>query len=150
MVNKVCDFEVVKDVILKAFKLVPEAYRLNFRILKREDNKIYLEFARAKEQSFIEWCMSVEVKTLDDLLQLVLLEDFKKNLPWDIRLYVEENHVNTLHRAGELVAEYHLIHYFNNSFQKSKSDFENSKGSMNSFHSSSEASQTKEQKINRK
>ena len=109
-----CDYEVVKDVILKAFKLVPEAYRLKFRSFKKEDNKTYLEFARAKEQSFNEWCKSVEVKTLDDLHQLMLLEDFKKNLPRDIRIYVEENQVKTLHRAAELADEYHLIHYFNN------------------------------------
>ena len=63
-----CDYEVVKDVILKAFKLVSEAYRLKFRSLKKEDNKTYLEFARAKRQSFNEWCKSVKVKTLDDLL----------------------------------------------------------------------------------
>ena len=76
----------------------------------------------------------------------MLLEDFKKNLPRDIRLYVEENQVNTLHRAAELADEYHLIHYFNKSFQKNKGGFENSKDSKNSSHGSSENSQTKDQK----
>ena len=76
----------------------------------------------------------------------MLLEDFKKNLPRDIRLYVEENRVNTLHRAAELVGEYHLIHYSNKSFQKYKGGFENRKGPKDSFHSSSEASQMKDKK----
>jgi hypothetical protein len=46
------DFDKVKAAILKAFQLVPEAYRQRFRRYKQFDNQTYLEFAREKEDLF--------------------------------------------------------------------------------------------------
>ena len=44
------DYDKVKELILKAYELVPEAYRQKFRDCRKEPNQTHVEFARTKEQ----------------------------------------------------------------------------------------------------
>ena len=46
------DYDSVKSKILKAYKLVPEAYHQKFRDLRKIPNQTYVEFAQLKEQAF--------------------------------------------------------------------------------------------------
>ena len=55
------DYDQVKPLILKAYELVPEAYRQKFRDLKKDNKETYVEFARQKEQLFDDWCRAKEV-----------------------------------------------------------------------------------------
>ena len=54
------DYDKVKEVILKAYELVPEAYRQKFRNCRKEHEQTHVEFARTKEQLFDRWCSSKE------------------------------------------------------------------------------------------
>ena len=45
-------YETVKELILKGYELVPEAYRQKFRNCKTDSNQTHVEFARNKEQLF--------------------------------------------------------------------------------------------------
>jgi len=42
-------YDLVKKAILKAYELVPEAYRQNFRNYKKAEKQTYTEFAWEKE-----------------------------------------------------------------------------------------------------
>ena len=48
--------EHVQEAILKAYELVPEAYRQKFRNYLKYDSKTHDEFAREKENLFNRWC----------------------------------------------------------------------------------------------
>lgn len=48
-VVEISDNEHVKFVILRAYELVPEAYRQKFRKYKKFDNQTFVEFSREKE-----------------------------------------------------------------------------------------------------
>ena len=52
------DYDTVKEFILKAYELVPEAYRQKFRDCRKEHDQTHVEFARTKEQLFDRWCSS--------------------------------------------------------------------------------------------
>ena len=104
------NYETVKDEILKLYQLVPEAYRLKFRNFRKESSVTYVEFARSKRLKFREWCESQKVGTLEKLEELILLEDFKNNLPHNLRMYVEELQIDKLGKAAEVSDEYTLIH----------------------------------------
>ena len=54
-------YDYVKQAVLKAYELVPEAYRQSFRKCKIQDKQTYTEFARDKEALFDRWCASKEV-----------------------------------------------------------------------------------------
>ena len=47
--------------VLKAYELVPEAYRQRFRNLKKQERQTHVEFAREKENLFDRWCHSQNI-----------------------------------------------------------------------------------------
>ena len=55
------DYDKVKELILKAYELVPEAYRQKFRNCRKENDQTHVEFARTKEQLFDRWCSSKKI-----------------------------------------------------------------------------------------
>ena len=58
IVEQSSNYEHVKEAILKACELVPEAYRQKFRNYLKYDSKTHVEFAREKENLFNRWCHS--------------------------------------------------------------------------------------------
>ena len=60
-VEQSSNYEHVKEAILKAYELVPEAYRQKFRNFLKYDSKTHVEFAREKENLFNRWCHSKEI-----------------------------------------------------------------------------------------
>ena len=73
------DYDLVKELILKAYELVPEAYRQKFRNCRKENDQTHVEFARTKEQLFDRWCSSKKIGSdYPKLRQLTLVEEFKR------------------------------------------------------------------------
>ena len=78
-------YETVKELILKGYELVPEAYRHKFRNCKKDSNQTHVEFARNKEQLFDRWCCCKKIdQNYDKLRQLMLVEEFKRCIQSDI------------------------------------------------------------------
>jgi len=105
------NYDVVKSSILNAYELVPEAYRQKFRDSKKGDNQTYVEFAHDKERLFDRWCVSMGVDSdFKRLRELMLLEEFKTCLPNELKTYLEEQKVTTLHQAAVRSDDYSLTH----------------------------------------
>ena len=51
-VEESSQYDTIKMSILKAYELVPEAYRQRFRNTKKTDRQTYVEFGREKEMLF--------------------------------------------------------------------------------------------------
>ena len=49
------DYDKVNELILKAYELVPEAYRQKLRNCRKENDQTHVEFARTKEKLFDRW-----------------------------------------------------------------------------------------------
>ena len=110
-VDQSSDYDVVKTAILKAYELVPEAYRQQFRGCRKEESQTYVEFARTKENLFDRWCTATEVNTeFNKLRQLMLLEEFKSCLPSDIKTHLDERRAEDLHQAAIWADDYALTH----------------------------------------
>ncbi len=95
---------------MRAYELVPEAYRQKFRNFKKGDDQTYVEFAREKEILFDRWCGSQKVSTLEQMRQLVLLEEFKRSIPSEIRTHLNEQHASGLSQAAVIADDYALTH----------------------------------------
>lgn len=100
----------VKRAVLKAYELVPEAYRQKFRGMRKPSDQSYVEFADELSIQFKRWCTSTEVGSQEDLSNLVLVEQFKNCLPEDIATYISEHQVATVAEAAVLADDYALIH----------------------------------------
>ena len=61
------DYDLVKKAVLKAYELVPEAYRQKFRSAKKETNQTQVKFARVQEQMFYGWLSSNTINDSDML-----------------------------------------------------------------------------------
>ena len=108
-VEQSSNYEHVKEAILKAYELVPEAYRQKFRNYLKSDSKTHVEFAREKENLFNRWCHSKEVgQDFQKLKQMVLLEEFNDKLQPDIRSHLDEEKVEELEKAPIMADHYAL------------------------------------------
>ncbi|KAF7640841.1 hypothetical protein LDENG_00010510, partial [Lucifuga dentata] len=104
------DYDTVKTTVLRAYELVPEAYRQNFRNSDKTANQTFVEFAREKCMLFDKWCQASKTTTFKDLRELILLEEFKKCLPDRTVVYLNEQKVTTLEKAAVCADEYNLTH----------------------------------------
>ena len=105
------DYQFVKESILKAYQLIPEAYRQKFRNYKKESDKTHVEFGREKERLLDRWCDSEEIKKdYERIRQMFLLEEFKNCVHPAIKNYITEQKANTLSKAAEMADEYYLSH----------------------------------------
>ena len=50
------DYDLCKAAVLRAYELVPEAYRQQFRNFKKVSMQTFVEFAREKRALFDKWC----------------------------------------------------------------------------------------------
>ena len=104
-------YEYVKDVVLHGYQLNPEAYRQKFRNCQRDISQTFVEFARVKEQLFDRWCHSKKVnKDFEKLWQLILIEEFKRRIPFHMKTFIDEKQVENLQQAADLADEYFLTH----------------------------------------
>lgn len=103
-------YDFVKQEVLKAYELVPEAYRQQFRGCRKSNEQTYVEFARDKAILFDRWCCSKDVKSFEQLKELVLVEEFKRCVHADIRTHLDEQHVDTLAKASTMADDYSLTH----------------------------------------
>ncbi|VDI55173.1 Hypothetical predicted protein [Mytilus galloprovincialis] len=109
--KKSSDYDTVKQEVLKAYELVPEAYRQKFRSYKKFDSQTYVEFAREKEDLFDKWLPSKKTdNNFDNLRQLMLLEEFKQCVHLDLKTHLDDKTVGTIHDAAVISDNYTLSH----------------------------------------
>uniref|UniRef100_UPI00358E6DB6 uncharacterized protein n=2 Tax=Myxine glutinosa TaxID=7769 RepID=UPI00358E6DB6 len=105
------NYEIVKRAILKAYELVPEAYRQKFRNARKRESETHVEFARMKETMFDRWCDSKEIgKDFNLLRQLILVEEFKQCVHVDIKVHLHKKKVAELYEAATVADDYALTH----------------------------------------
>lgn len=103
-------YEKVKKAVLKAYELVPEAYRLKFRSWRKGDKQTYTEVARELSTHFNRWCSAVDVTTFEQLSNLIVLEQFRNILPERIATHVAERNLKTATEAASVADDFALIH----------------------------------------
>ncbi|KAI2661960.1 Gag polyprotein [Labeo rohita] len=104
------NYDLVKAAVLRAYELVPEAYRQKFRGYSKSDKQTFLEFARDKRNMLEKWCAASKVNTFEGLQELILLEDFKNCLPESLVVHLNEQKVMSLAEAAVMADEYVLTH----------------------------------------
>ena len=145
-VEQSSSYDTVKELILKAYELVPEAYRQKFRNCKKENEQTHVEFARTKEQLFDRWCSSKKIGSdHEKLRQLMLVEEFKRCINSDIKSFLDEKKVETLEAAARLADDYALTHkvsFINKSYPSRRPFFPQSGSKHSPSNPSGNYSQT--------
>ena len=74
-------YDNVKGAVLRAYELVPEAYRQRFRSLKKTSGQTYVDFAREQKILFDRWCRACKADDITLMCELMMLEEFKNGVP---------------------------------------------------------------------
>lgn len=104
------NYQCVKEAVLRAFEQVPEYYGQRFRNWRKSDRQTYAEVARDLVSFFKRWCSSVNCEMHEDLVHLMILEQFKNIVPDRLATYVNEHKIKTVTEAAVLADEYVLTH----------------------------------------
>lgn len=104
------NYDIMKVAILRAYELVPEAYRQRFRGHKKTPSQSFVEFAREKGVLFDKWCASSKVTDFKTLRELLLVEEFKNCVPERVVVYLNEQKVSSLSQASVCADEFALTH----------------------------------------
>ncbi|XP_049340179.1 uncharacterized protein LOC125804771 [Astyanax mexicanus] len=109
-VEQSLEYDTIKASVLRAYELVPEAYRQRYRSHQKSRDQTFVEFAREKTALFEKWCSASKVATFAQLKELILLEDFKNSVPEVIVVHLNEKKVAKLSEAAVLTDEFVLTH----------------------------------------
>ena len=104
------NYDVCKTAVLRAYELVPEAYRQQFRKHRIGPTQTFVEFAREKGDLYDKWCVASKVNDFASMRELILLEEFKKCVPERCVMYLNEKKVSSLSEGAVLADEYVLTH----------------------------------------
>ncbi|XP_068218467.1 uncharacterized protein [Palaemon carinicauda] len=104
------DYNQVKKAILDAFSITEEGYRQAFCNLCKSYMQTFLEFASDKLRAIKKLLKYAEVTSLEELMNLMVLEEFKWKLPINVMLYIEDRQEKDLLKAASLADTYSLIY----------------------------------------
>ncbi|XP_040262454.1 uncharacterized protein LOC120978250, partial [Bufo bufo] len=96
----------VKEVLLARYAVTPESYRQKFRDSRKTTKDSYVEWACQLSLSASNWVNSSQATSAEDILQLMLLEQFYNHIQTDVKDWVRDRRPMTLPEAAKLADEY--------------------------------------------
>lgn len=107
--SEISDYDYVKRSILDAYAITPDGYRQKFRNHLKSPLHTFVEFANEKLRMFKKWLQVTETKSYDQLVNLLAVEEFKRRIPLNILMHVEEKGETDLIKIAQLADSYALL-----------------------------------------
>ncbi|XP_047485268.1 uncharacterized protein LOC125036565 [Penaeus chinensis] len=104
------DYNVVKEAVLKSYRLTPEFYRTKFRQCNKESSQSFVEYSHMLKKLFNRWMSANKASKYDDICEIIMLEQYIGGVPQDVRVYLLEKEVDSVERAAWLAENYSLVH----------------------------------------
>lgn len=79
------DYDYVKQLLLKRFKLSPEQFRQKFFTHKRDSAASWKDFSFELSNFLDEWLKGLKILTYDDLKSVLIIDQIRKKLPSEIK-----------------------------------------------------------------
>ncbi|GFU58315.1 retrovirus-related Pol polyprotein from transposon opus [Trichonephila clavipes] len=83
--EKANDYEHIKGMLLKGFKLIPEAFKIKFKRHCKSAENTWRDFGFELANYFNVWISGLKIYDFDRLKQLVILEQMKEQVSRDIQ-----------------------------------------------------------------
>ena len=98
----------MKEGLLLAYLITPEGCRQVFRNLSKTSDQTCLEFASDKVRAFKKWLQTTTITTFDELVNLMVLEEFKWKVSFSIKLHIDDRDETDLMKAAGIADQYAL------------------------------------------
>lgn len=102
------DYDTLKEAVLRAYELRPEAYRLSFRGIKKRPNDSHLDTAKYMRDCLKKWTHAEGVNTYENIVELILLEQFMNIVEEPIKLEIKKRGAKNLTEAATIADDYSL------------------------------------------
>ncbi|KAM4702006.1 LOW QUALITY PROTEIN: uncharacterized protein O3C94_002931 [Discoglossus pictus] len=100
------DYQKVKQAILGRYAITPEAYRQRFRESRKTEKDTHMEWAHRLSRAGKGWVQAAQATTVEDMLQLLLLEQFFQGLTSDLQNWLRDRKPRILTDAARWADEY--------------------------------------------
>lgn len=105
------EYDKVKAAVLRAYELVPEAYRLKFMNIYKDNKVTHMEFLHDMDEGLERWLKATHVVNgYKKFRELILIENFCRCINKDVACYLSEKKVEDTRRAAVMADEYMLTH----------------------------------------
>src|SRR6266516_4601252 len=105
------DFHLFKAALLKLFRVTPKSCRLDFNNATRQSNESYLQFANRLRIMLCSYLESRDIRTLADLVDLMLSDKIKDTLSFSQRRNVVDHEQDawlTIENIGKLMDNFEI------------------------------------------
>lgn len=106
------DYEAIKQAILRGYDLTAEALRKKFRVAKRESGETHREWLVRLSSGLDKWLNAENVKTVDELKELMVKEHFITNVSPELQGKLKELDFKTAKEIAEFGDRYGNAHGF--------------------------------------
>ena len=103
-VDKAGDYDSLKEAVLRRYDITDESYRQRFRSGKRGKDESNKELVTRLNDLATKWLKSKESR--EQVLDQIVLEQFLKTLPDDVRVFVQERSPGTSGEAAQLADDF--------------------------------------------
>ncbi|GFT97513.1 uncharacterized protein TNCV_386841 [Trichonephila clavipes] len=102
------DYDHVRSLLLKRFKLTPEKFRQLFGTHQKSSDKTWRDFYQEVQTFFNGWIEGLDVKTFDKLRDLMIADQMKKRAPveFKVRRLDEWSSINSPVELAERLDEF--------------------------------------------
>lgn len=77
---------------------------------EKQRKQCCVELARELTTHFDRWCLSLNIKTLDELREAIIIEQLKNTMPDRVATHLSESKTKTVAEAAALANEFSLTH----------------------------------------
>ena len=80
----------MKHNVLQVYQMTSEYYNDRFKTLRKDEKGTFLDYAYKVRKCFKRWTEAAKVKTMEELEELMVLEQYLKGIPEHIRAFLRE------------------------------------------------------------
>ena len=100
----------IKQAVLDAYMITIEGHRQRFRQYYKSIQQTWYEFASEKLRLFHKWLTAAKVSNFDNLVNLLVTEEFMRKLPQNIKVNIADRQEEDLKKLAMLADNFSLIH----------------------------------------
>ncbi|XP_068229084.1 uncharacterized protein [Palaemon carinicauda] len=109
--DKQGNFEAIRKALIEAYKPSPENWRRQWRRLTKSPTTSWSDWGFQKDRLNTLWVEAAKCTSYDNLLELLKIEDFHRNAPPALSIYISEKNPATFRACCEYADEYELVRF---------------------------------------
>lgn len=99
-------YDKIKEALLSTSLVTPEVYRMRFRSGVKDKGITYMEWSFSVQEAAKEWFKSKEADTVEKLEQLIIMEEFTRDMPRELKIHLSRQNPTTISEAATLADQF--------------------------------------------